>query len=104
MAVEFPELVADWEDRSNHIVLLAARNEFELLSFYDDQVAFKVPNMLFREPDIDDEATALALLPRLDSVPEGLRKFSLALRSDNDPRSIRERELRRCPPSSMERG
>ena len=56
-------MVEDWLRNSSTIVLLSVESEEELLSWQRVCASRGVPHVLVREPDIDDEATALAVPP-----------------------------------------
>lgn len=58
---EHPEEDRAWYEGSNNLVLLQIPNEEELLRLKEK--ANGTPASLFREPDIADEATALAIAP-----------------------------------------
>jgi len=76
MALAHPELVRAWHADSNNVVLLEVADEAALLA-----VAARLgdlPQVLVREPDRGDEATALAVAP---AARPRLRGLPLALRS-----------------------
>ena len=60
-SAEHPEEDRAWYEGSNNLVLLQIPDEKELLALRDQVNG--CPASLFREPDVDDEATALALGP-----------------------------------------
>jgi peptidyl-tRNA hydrolase len=60
---EHPEEDKKWYTESNNLVLLQVPNETELLALKERAEADGIPASLFREPDVDNEATALALGP-----------------------------------------
>jgi peptidyl-tRNA hydrolase len=60
-SAEHPEEDRAWYEGSNNLVLLQIPNEAELLKLKER--ANGTPLALFREPDINDEATALAIAP-----------------------------------------
>lgn len=60
---EHPEIAKDWYENSNYLVFLVVKNEMEL-----DKITykFKQRNLIvseFREPDIDNQLTAIAVEP-----------------------------------------
>lgn len=76
---EHPELNAEWYEKSNNVVVLQVPNKEELVA-----LAYRITRShpgdvlsLFREPDLRDEPTALAVAPAagplLGSLPLALR-------------------------------
>lgn len=73
--VEHREQTEIWYKNSNNLVLLSVANEEELLAL--QKRCANIATSLFREPDIDNEATALAI----DSEGKRhTRNFSLLLK------------------------
>lgn len=58
---EHPAEDRAWYENSNNLVLLQVPDEEALLELRER--ANGTPTSLFREPDVDDEATALAIAP-----------------------------------------
>lgn len=58
---EHPEIDRAWYANSNNLVLLQIPNEAELLELHKS--LGDIPSSLFREPDVNDEATAIAIAP-----------------------------------------
>ena len=59
-AYEHPQKFREWKDTSNYIISLQIPDEHQLIKLYEklsDQGAIAT---LFREPDIEDEATSFA--------------------------------------------
>lgn len=59
-AYEHPQKFKEWKDTSNYIISLQIPDEHQLIKLYEklsDQGAIAT---LFREPDIDNEATSFA--------------------------------------------
>lgn len=67
----------EWFELSNHLALLAAPDEPSLMSLVRAATRKGLRVSLFREPDRDNEVTAVALEPRAKRL---LRGFPLALR------------------------
>jgi len=63
-AQEHPELTRDWHLNSNNIVILAVRHEQDLTLLLERARLEGVEFSAFREPDLDDALTALAIAPR----------------------------------------
>jgi len=62
-----PELATPWFEKSNTIALLSVPNEFALLVLHDLAAARGIAVTLFREPDLNNTATALAIAPCEDA-------------------------------------
>lgn len=67
---EHEETDQKWYTESNNLVLLQVPNETELLALRDR--ANGIPSSLFREPDVNDEATALTLGPEAKGLVSNL--------------------------------
>lgn len=106
LAVIHPQQVAEWHSNSNTIVILTVKDEFALQRFWYDKIMYQPVATTFYEPDIDDELTAIAVLPTDGAavLMSALSRLPLALRSESDPRYQREQELRRCLYSTTEGG
>lgn len=82
---DYPEADRAWFENSNTIVLLAASNEAHLGVIVDQARCREYPVACFREPDRDNELTAIALGPDGKSLT---RKLPLALQwSSSSPYS-----------------
>lgn len=77
---EHPEYAKEWYDKSNYLGFLSVANERELLSLAENASALGIAFSIFREPDIDDQITAIALEPGVKSK-KLCSKLPLALRS-----------------------
>lgn len=73
----------DWAENSEYLVVLAAKDEQELLQMSDKLHQEKITAYKFFEPDLDDELTAIAISP-IDSERASrlLSCFPLALREE----------------------
>lgn len=60
---EHPEIDKEWFTRSNYLCLLSAKNEEELYSFICRAKDNNIRVSIFREPDIGNQITAIALEP-----------------------------------------
>lgn len=60
---EHPDVDRVWFERSNTLVLLEVPGETELLRLATRARENHIPCSLFREPDLGDQATALAIAP-----------------------------------------
>lgn len=75
-AADHPEVDKAWYEGSSNLVVLQAPSEEELLALAAR--AGEVPTSVFREPDLGDEVTAIALGPTgaglVSQLPLALRK------------------------------
>ena len=62
-AAEHPEIDKLWFEQSNYLGLLSVSDEKELMSLAEQATAHEISFSIFREPDIDNEITAIALAP-----------------------------------------
>jgi len=58
-AIQYPDKFRHWEQTSNYVACLAAKDEQELLKYYDRLIKAGADVVLFREPDMDNQATSL---------------------------------------------
>lgn len=77
--LEHPEIAKDWHSKSNYLCLLAVDNELELYNLLSRAVEKDIKFSIFREPDIDNQITAIALAPGAESKLL-CSKLKLALR------------------------
>lgn len=60
---EHPEIDKIWFEQSNYLGLLSVKNEEELTQLIEQAAAHGIHHSIFREPDIDNQITAIALSP-----------------------------------------
>jgi hypothetical protein len=60
---EHPEIDQEWFKKSNYLGLLSVEDELALCKLIDKAVALGIKFSIFREPDIDNQITAIALEP-----------------------------------------
>lgn len=78
------EVAREWYENSNYLCFLAVRNENHLKELIDKAREKNIPISIFREEDLNDEITAIALSPCKQSK-KLCQKLSLALyQSDNN--------------------
>lgn len=77
-AEEHPGIDREWYRQSNNLVVLAAESAEGLVGLARDLAASGVEVSLFREPDLGNEPTALAVAP---AGSRRLRRLPLALRA-----------------------
>ncbi len=66
-SLEHHLITKSWHDISNYIVILEIQNEIELINLIQKASDKKINFSLFREPDMDNQITAIALAPGIDS-------------------------------------
>jgi peptidyl-tRNA hydrolase len=67
--------IVEWTEKQRTLILLAVANEDELYRWEDELRARGIPCEHFKEPDMGDQVTALAVHPEVDG--ELFRKLSL---------------------------
>ena len=58
-----PKEATDWQTKSNYLALLTVANEEELHKLIDKATIRGIKYTIFREPDINNEITAIAFEP-----------------------------------------
>lgn len=81
-AMEHTEIHKEWFEQSNYLGLLSVANELELTKLIDKAKSQGIALSIFREPDIDDQITAIALAPSIQSK-KLCSNLKLALRSQS---------------------
>lgn len=80
---EYPEIFREWYENSNYICILASTDENELIKLSERLKKKEVKHSIFREPDLNNELTAIAIEPGRDSkkacssYPLALKEYSL---------------------------
>lgn len=80
-ATVYPKIFGHWHKEHKNLIILSVANELALLDLFKQAQDRGIKGVLFREPDIDDEATAIALEPsdetyRLtSSLPLALKEY-----------------------------
>jgi len=64
---EHTELAKNWYHSSNYLIFLSVENEVELNNIIDAATSKNITISVFREPDIDNQITAIALEPSITS-------------------------------------
>lgn len=62
-AKEFPEKIKEWMEISNYICCVSVSNEEEIHELIEKASTKDIRFSIFREPDLDDQITAIALEP-----------------------------------------
>ena len=60
---EFPQLSKSWIESSNYLVILEVHNEIQLKSLIDKAEQIGICFSVFKEPDLDNQVTAVAFEP-----------------------------------------
>ena len=73
-ADELPQFFKSWKDNSNYLISLAAKDEISLNKIYEKLNKRGAPIIAFREPDLDNQLTALCFygLPHYRKVVSNL--------------------------------
>jgi len=78
---EHPEISLNWFEKSNYLGLLSVENEDELMKLIEQATEHGINHSIFREPDIDNQITAIALAPG-PKTKKLCSRLPLALRSE----------------------
>ena len=79
LILKYPEQARDWRDNSNFLIILSVENEEKILALVKELDRTEMAWTEFREPDINNELTALAVLPNR-YTEKFFRNLPLALR------------------------
>jgi len=78
----YPRIYRWWYNYHKHIALLAVPNELALLALFEKAEHARLKCVLFKEPDIGNEATAIAIEPHekaykmVSSLPLALKEYT----------------------------
>lgn len=61
-ALEYPQIYQNWM-KNPFLVLLALKNEYELISFISKLQQNQIKYSIFREPDINNQLTSVCIEP-----------------------------------------
>lgn len=64
---DHPDETKIWMDESNYIAVLNINNEFALQKIIEKASVKNIKFSIFREPDLDNQITAIALSPGIES-------------------------------------
>ena len=81
---EHPEISKDWHTNSNYIIILAAKDEQDLLRILEKTRNAGLQSSVFTEPDLDDQVTAIAIEPSV-LTQKICSNLPLALRERREP-------------------
>lgn len=70
----------DWHYNSNYVCILAAKDEEHLKTLYQKAQEYDIASSIFREPDLNDSITAIAMLGEnskkiLSNLPLALKQL-----------------------------
>lgn len=85
-----PELLKEWHDISNHVGILSAKNERDLVDLIRRLEKKGIDYVAFREPDLGDCITAVALEPT-DEARRAVSSFPLAMKAQT-PQEVFDKE------------
>ena len=75
---EFPVIDQEWFEKSNYLALLSVSDEETLNELYDRALSMGLRVAAFREPDVNDSITAIAIEP-CPEAQELCKELPLAL-------------------------
>lgn len=60
---QHPVIASEWQKKSNYLAFLTVSNEAELIKLISKAILTGIKHTVFREPDIDNQITAVAFEP-----------------------------------------
>jgi hypothetical protein len=60
---ENPDHSRQWFEKSNYLGFLSVANEYELHQLIEKAISLDIRFSIFREPDVDNQITAIAIEP-----------------------------------------
>lgn len=60
---EHPEIAREWQKKSNYLAFLTVSDESQLINLISKAILTGIKYTVFREPDIDNQITAVAFEP-----------------------------------------
>jgi hypothetical protein len=84
-AMEHPDINKVWYENSNYLGFLSTTDEPALVQLIEQAIIHNIQFSVFREPDIGNQITAIALAPSPKSK-KLCSKLKLALKEPNEPR------------------
>lgn len=64
---EHMDLAKQWHEQSDYLVILNVNNEIEILNLLNKANELNIKNSVYREPDLNNEITAITLEPGINS-------------------------------------
>jgi hypothetical protein len=77
--MQHPEINKNWYEESNYLCFLCVANEQELINLSENAATLGIKFSQFREPDIENQVTAIAIQPGIHSK-KLCSKLKLALK------------------------
>ena len=86
---DHPDIDKEWFEKSNYLGFLSVKDEHQLVKLAEQALAKGIKFSIFREPDIDNQITAIAIEPGAKSK-KLCAKLQLGLKEyDNEIRMAR---------------
>ena len=60
---QYPDIAQKWNKQSNYLIILSVDNEYQLNQYVNKFEVNNLKTTIFREPDIGNEITAIAVEP-----------------------------------------
>lgn len=60
---DYPEIAKEWQTKSNYLVFLTVANEEQLIKLITKAILSGIKHTVFREPDLNNQITAVAFEP-----------------------------------------
>ena len=76
---QHPEIAKQWNKESNYLIILSVENEDQLSLYLEKFKFYNIKTTTFREPDIGNEITAIAVEPS-EKTRKLTSKLPLALK------------------------
>ena len=76
---QHPEIAKQWNKESNYLIILSVENEEQLLLYLEKFKFYNIKTTTFREPDIGNKITAIAVEPS-EKTRKLTSKLPLALK------------------------
>lgn len=80
---DYPDIAKEWHDNSKYLIYLSVENESELQHLIQKLQKSKIKFSVFRESDIDNQITAIAIEPSdktrrlVSNLPLMLKEYNL---------------------------
>ncbi len=84
-SVKYPETLLQWHTQSNYLACLSAKDENHLKTLISKCEANNLKFVVFTEPDVDNQITAIAIEPSMISIklcsnlPKALKQYNHTL-------------------------
>lgn len=94
---DFPDIAKKWYNESNYLIYLSVENEDALQRLIYKLEKSKIKHSVFREPDLGDQITAIAIEPSektrklISHLPLMLKEYNIFDKLDKN--SFKKREV-----------